>query len=58
MTARDQNRTLTATKSILAKVNGRGQIDIQDIAECEDLFLDARRSASVLTGELGRGFIS
>lgn len=54
MVKRDTN----SRKSILAKVNGRGQIDVQDIAECEDLFLDARRSASVLTGELGRGFIS
>jgi RuvB-like protein 1 (pontin 52) len=54
----DELGSLTATNSILARVNGRSQIDIQDIAECEDLFLDARRSASVLTSELGRGFIS
>jgi RuvB-like protein 1 (pontin 52) len=49
---------LLTPASILARVNGRSQIDVQDIAECEDLFLDARRSAAVLTGELGRGFIS
>ncbi|KAK0670918.1 putative AAA family ATPase pontin [Cercophora samala] len=43
---------------ILARVNGRSQIDVQDVAECEDLFLDARRSAQVLASESGRGFIS
>jgi hypothetical protein len=45
-------------QSILARVNGRTQIDVQDIAECEDLFLDARRSAQVLASESGKGFIS
>ena len=45
-------------KSILARVNGRTQIDIQDVAECEDLFLDARRSASLLSSEAGRNYIS
>lgn len=44
--------------SILARVNGRSQIDIKDVAECEELFLDARRSADLLSGETGRGFIS
>lgn len=44
--------------SILARVNGRSQIDIKDVAECEELFLDARRSANLLSGESGRGFIS
>jgi RuvB-like protein 1 (pontin 52) len=44
--------------SILARVNGRSQIDVQDVAECEDLFLDARRSASILASESGHGFIS
>jgi len=44
--------------SILSKVNGRSQIDVQDVAECEDLFLDARRSADVLNSESGKGFIS
>ena len=49
---------LTRTNSILAKANGRTQIDIQDVAECEDLFLDARRSAALLIGEAGRGYLS
>jgi RuvB-like protein 1 (pontin 52) len=44
--------------SILARVNGRSQIDVQDVAECEDLFLDARRSADVLASEAGQGFLS
>ncbi|KAI2611699.1 TBP-interacting protein [Hypoxylon fragiforme] len=49
---------LLTPASILARVNGRSQIDIKDVAECEDLFLDARRSADLLSGETGRGFIS
>lgn len=44
--------------SILSRANGRSQIDVQDVAECEDLFIDARRSATLLTGEEGRGFLS
>lgn len=44
--------------SILAKANGRSQIDVQDVAECEDLFIDARRSASLLSSEAGKGYIS
>jgi RuvB-like protein 1 len=39
-------------------VNGRAIIDVQDIAECEDLFLDAKRSAEVLAKEADQGFIS
>lgn len=39
-------------------MNGRAQIDVPDVAECEDLFLDARRSADVLASESGAGFIS
>lgn len=50
-------RSLTGYYSILAKVNGRNQIDVQDVAECEDLFLDARRSAQVLSSELGQGYL-
>lgn len=46
------------TCSILAKVNGRNQIDVQDVAECEDLFLDARRSAALLSSELGQGYLA
>lgn len=44
--------------SILARVSGRSEIDIMDVAECEDLFIDARRSAAVFNGETGSGFIS
>ena len=43
--------------SILAKANGRTQIDVQDVTECEDLFLDARRSAALLSSEAGRGYL-
>ncbi|KAG5940035.1 RuvB ATP-dependent DNA helicase pontin [Claviceps sorghi] len=38
--------------------SGRSQIDVQDVSECEDLFLDARRSATLLSSEAGRGYIS
>ncbi|KAF1854836.1 hypothetical protein Lal_00006924, partial [Lupinus albus] len=47
-----------ARNSILAKANGRSQIDVQDVAECEDLFLDARRSAALLSSEAGRGYLA
>ncbi len=43
--------------SILAKVNGRSEIAVEDVAECEDLFIDARRSALVAE-KAGGGFIS
>jgi RuvB-like protein 1 (pontin 52) len=49
---------LTCGYSILAKANGRTQIDVQDVAECEDLFVDARRSAALLSSEAGKGYIS
>ena len=49
--------TCYVTCSILAKVNGRNQIDVQDVTECEDLFLDARRSAQILSSELGQGYL-
>ncbi|POS70750.1 RuvB-like helicase 1 [Diaporthe helianthi] len=48
---------LLTPASILARVNGRGQIDVQDVAECEDLFLDARRSAALLSSETGKGYL-
>ncbi|KAK5102430.1 RuvB ATP-dependent DNA helicase pontin [Exophiala xenobiotica] len=38
---------LLTPASILAKVNGRQEINPDDIAECEDLFIDARRSAKL-----------
>ncbi|KAK5196152.1 RuvB ATP-dependent DNA helicase pontin [Exophiala xenobiotica] len=47
---------LLTPSSILAKVNGRQEIAPEDVAECEDLFIDARRSAKVV--EAGVGFIS
>jgi len=34
--------------SILAKMQGRDQIDVKDIDECWDLFLDPRRSARIV----------
>jgi RuvB-like protein 1 len=39
--------------SILAKVNGRTEIGVEDVAECEDLFIDARRSAKIVEGSEG-----
>lgn len=48
---------LLTPSSILARVSGRNQIDVQDVAECEDLFIDARRSAAIVNGETGNGFI-
>jgi RuvB-like protein 1 len=47
---------LLTPASILAKVNGRQEIAMDDITECEELFIDARRSAKVVEG--GKGFIS
>ncbi|MBE3041673.1 hypothetical protein IMZ48_03645 [Candidatus Bathyarchaeota archaeon] len=44
--------------SILAKANGRTQVEVQDIAECAEMFLDARRSAALLAGEAGKAYIS
>jgi RuvB-like protein 1 len=38
---------LMAPASIVAKMQGRDQIDVKDITECSDLFLDARRSAKI-----------
>ncbi|KAF1999173.1 TIP49-domain-containing protein [Amniculicola lignicola CBS 123094] len=49
---------LLAPASVLAKVNGReaGTIALEDVDECEGLFLDARRSAQNLATT--NGFIS
>lgn len=48
---------LLAPASIVARVNGRpGSIEDSDVAECEDLFIDAMRSADI-TRRNG-GFIS
>jgi RuvB-like protein 1 (pontin 52) len=44
---------ILAPASVLAKVGGRqnGEIGVQDVEECEDLFLDAGRSAKAFGGE-------
>ena len=34
--------------SIVARMQGRDQIDVNDIKECGELFLDARRSARIV----------
>ena len=48
---------LLTPSSILAKVNGRSEIAVEDVAECEDLFIDARRSAKIVE-QAGGSFIS
>ncbi|KAI4258980.1 MAG: hypothetical protein LQ352_000976 [Teloschistes flavicans] len=47
---------LLTPASILAKVNGRKEIEVDDVGECEDLFIDARRSAKIV--HEGDDFIS
>ncbi|ODQ64890.1 essential protein [Nadsonia fulvescens var. elongata DSM 6958] len=42
---------LLAPAGVLAKHSGREEIDIQDIQECESLFLDAKRSTAILQQE-------
>ena len=44
---------LLTPASILAKTNGRTQIEVQDVAECEDLFIDAKRSAKIVDSNKG-----
>jgi|SRR5579862_1828730 RuvB-like protein 1 len=39
---------LLTPASIVAKMQGRDQIDLQDISECGNLFLDAKRSAQIV----------
>jgi len=48
---------LLTPASILARVNGRRDIDEVDVGECEELFIDARRSASIVNQADG-SFIS
>ena len=49
---------LLAPASILSRVNGRpGAIEEADIAECEDLFLDAKRSA-IIVDQDSKNFLS
>lgn len=47
---------LLAPASILSRVNGRKEIDVIDVEECEDLFIDARRSAKIVNA--GEHFIT
>ena len=47
---------LLTPANILARVNRKSEIDVDDVAECEDLFIDARRSASIVNA--GDSFIS
>lgn len=42
---------LLAPASIVARCRGAQEIGIQDVAECQDLFLDAGRSAAAMVGE-------
>lgn len=42
---------LLTPANILAKVNRKAEIDVDDVAECEDLFIDARRSASIVKAD-------
>jgi RuvB-like protein 1 len=48
---------LLAPASILAKVGGRDEVGVSDVEECEDLFLDAQRSARGLQDDAS-GFIA
>lgn len=47
---------LLTPANILARVNRKGEIDVDDVVECEDLFIDARRSANIVAS--GENFIS
>ena len=47
---------LLTPASILARVGGRKEIDVMDVGECEDLFIDAKRSAEIVNA--GDSFIS
>jgi len=48
---------LLTPASILARLAGRGQIEIEDIGEMNELFLDAKTSANLIgqSGDYGRG---
>ena len=48
---------LLSPASILARVGGRKEIEDKDVAECQDLFIDAGRSQAVI-GREGDAFIS
>ena len=42
---------LLTPANILAKVNGQREISVHEVEECEDLFIDARRSAANIKSE-------
>ena len=42
---------LLTPANILARVNRKAEIDVDDVSECEDLFIDARRSALIVNAE-------
>ena len=44
---------LLTPANILARVAGRNEIAASDVEECDDLFLDAKRSAKVVLGQSG-----
>lgn len=48
---------LLTPASILAKVAGRAKIDVSDVQECEDLFIDTKKSADIVS-QYGKSFIS
>ncbi|MCJ1313382.1 RuvB ATP-dependent DNA helicase pontin [Agyrium rufum] len=39
---------LIAPAAILARVNGRKEVDVGEVEECQDLFIDAKRSAMIV----------
>lgn len=47
---------LLTPASILAKVNGRSQIEVSDVEECTELFIDAKQSARIVGAT--DGFVS
>ena len=47
---------LLTPASIIARVNGKKEINVDEVGECEDLFIDAKRSASIVNE--GDNFIS
>ncbi|KFY21528.1 hypothetical protein V493_07341 [Pseudogymnoascus sp. VKM F-4281 (FW-2241)] len=47
---------LLAPASIVARCRGAQEIGVQDVAECQDLFLDAGRSSMAMVGD-GSGFL-
>ncbi|KFZ07229.1 hypothetical protein V501_06639 [Pseudogymnoascus sp. VKM F-4519 (FW-2642)] len=47
---------LLAPASIVARCRGAQEIGVQDVAECQDLFLDAGRSAAAMVGDVS-GFL-